>query len=115
MLHQNDNTTPMPAAEYDENINRTIPYYNEFYVQTFDVVTQCGYSQLDWLDLGCGTGILEEKAFREFPSARFTAVDPSFMVAVTVTCACCPTKISIGLTVASTEIPCAIKQWLIKR
>ena len=28
----------MPAAEYDENINRTIPYYNEFYVQTFDVV-----------------------------------------------------------------------------
>ena len=77
MLHQNDNTTPMPAAEYDENINRTIPYYNEFYVQTFDVVTQCGYSQLDWLDLGCGTGTLEEKAFREFPSARFTAVDPS--------------------------------------
>ena len=26
MLHQNDNTTPMPAAEYDENINGTIPY-----------------------------------------------------------------------------------------
>ncbi len=46
-------------------------------MQTSDVVTQCGYSQLDWLDLGCGTGTLEEKAFREFPSARFTAVDPS--------------------------------------
>ena len=26
MIHQNDNTTSMPAAEYDENINGTIPY-----------------------------------------------------------------------------------------
>lgn len=73
----NDNTTPMPATEYDEKISRTIPYYAEFYTQTFDVVTQCSYPELDWLDLGCGTGTLEEKAFREFPSVHFTVVDSS--------------------------------------
>ncbi|MDO5132164.1 MAG: class I SAM-dependent methyltransferase [Eubacteriales bacterium] len=73
----NDNTTPMAAAEYDRKINNTIPYYNEFYTQTLDVIAQCGYSELDWLDLGCGTGTLEEKALRVFPSARFVAVDPS--------------------------------------
>ena len=46
----NDNTTPMSAAEYDNKINNTIPYYSEFYAQTFDVITQCGFSELDWLE-----------------------------------------------------------------
>ena len=73
----NDNTTPMSAAEYDDKINNTIPYYSEFYAQTLDVIAQCGFSELDWLDLGCGTGTLEEKALQVFPSARFVAVDPS--------------------------------------
>ena len=73
----NDNTTPMSAAEYDDKINNTIPYYSEFYAQTLDVITQCGFSELDWLDLGCGTGTLEEKALQVFPLARFVAVDPS--------------------------------------
>ena len=73
----NDNTTPMSAAEYDNKINNTIPYYSEFYAQTLDVITQCGFSELDWLDLGCGTGTLEEKALQVFPLARFVAVDPS--------------------------------------
>ena len=76
-IKMNDNTTPIAAAEYDDKINDTIPYYSEFYSQTLDVVTQCGYSELDWLDLGCGTGTLEEKALRLFPSAHFVAVDPS--------------------------------------
>ena len=73
----NDNTTPMSAAEYDNKINNTIPYYSEFYAQTLDVIAQCGFSELDWLDLGCGTGTLEEKALQVFPLARFVAVDPS--------------------------------------
>ena len=72
-----DNTTPHTAAEYDSKINDTVPFYSEFYAQTIDVIEGCGYSELDWLDLGCGTGSLEEKALRAFPSARFVAVDPS--------------------------------------
>ena len=72
-----DTTTPHTAAEYDSKINDTVPFYSEFYAQTLDVIDGCGYSELDWLDLGCGTGSLEEKALRAFPSARFVAVDPS--------------------------------------
>ena len=73
----NDNTTPLTATEYDAKIINTIPYYSEFYFQTFDVVTQCGYPELEWLDLGCGTGTLEEKAQHLFPSTHFVAIDPS--------------------------------------
>ena len=73
----NDNTTPMSAAEYDEKISRTMPYYSEFCAQTFDVVTQCGYSELDWLDLGCGTGLELEEYFRYNPEADITGIDLS--------------------------------------
>ena len=40
---KNDNTTPMSAGVYDQEINNTIPYYSEFYDQTFDVIEQCNY------------------------------------------------------------------------
>lgn len=63
----NDNTTPIAAKEYDQKINHTIPYYSEFYNQTLDIVEQCNFQQINWLDLGCGTGSLEERAFQKFP------------------------------------------------
>ena len=40
---KNDNTTPMSAGVYDQEINNTIPYYSEFYDQTLDVIEQCNY------------------------------------------------------------------------
>lgn len=73
----NDNSTPISANEYDKKINQTIPYYSEFYTQTLDVVEQCGFKGIDWLDLGCGTGSLEELAFRKFSAVNFVLVDPS--------------------------------------
>lgn len=73
----NDNTTPMTAEEYDKKINDTIPYYPDFYDQTLDIVEQCGFRQIDWLDLGCGTGSLEKLAFQRFPHIHFVLVDPS--------------------------------------
>lgn len=72
-----DNTTPMNAQEYDRKINNTIPYYPEFYSQTISVVAQRNYSSIRWLDLGCGTGMLESQANRCFPDAQFVLVDPS--------------------------------------
>ena len=51
----NDNTTPLSAQKYDAEINKTIPYYSEFYHQTMDVAAQCGFPEIRWLDLGCGT------------------------------------------------------------
>lgn len=74
---KNDNSTPMMAREYDREINNTIPYYSEFYNQTLDIVEQCGFSRIDWLDLGCGTGSLEVLATQQFSSAHFVLADPS--------------------------------------
>lgn len=73
----NDNTTPMRAKDYDEKINSTIPYYSDFYSQTLDVIEQCDFEQMDWLDLGCGTGSLEEIALQRFSEINFVLVDPS--------------------------------------
>ena len=58
----NDNATPLAANVYDKEINHTIPYYQEFYHQTLDIIEQCSFSNINWLDLGCGTGTLEESA-----------------------------------------------------
>ncbi len=72
-----DNTTPMSAKEYDKGINKTIPFYGEFYEQTMDIVEQCEFSSIAWLDLGCGTGTMEKAAQTRFPNAEFVLVDPS--------------------------------------
>lgn len=73
----NDNTTPLAAKDYDQKINNTIPYYQEFYRQTLDIVRQRNFSNINWLDLGCGTGTLEKLIFQEFSDVQFTLVDPS--------------------------------------
>ncbi len=73
----NDNTTPIAAKSYDSEISKTIPYYREFYNQTFDVIEQYKSGKIKWLDLGCGTGALEEIAFQRFSDVQFTLVDPS--------------------------------------
>ncbi len=72
-----DNSTPMLAKDYDTGINKTVPFYNEFYNQTLDVITQCGFSNIEWLDLGCGTGTLEQIALQRLQSVKFVALDPS--------------------------------------
>ncbi len=73
----NDNTTPFAVTDYDNQINNTIPFYSEFYNQTFDVIEQCKFNKIDWLDLGCGTGTLEKLALQKFSDAHFVVVDPS--------------------------------------
>lgn len=74
---QSDNTTPMNADEYDKEIRNTIPYYDEFYVQTISVVKQMQFHELEWLDLGCGTGTMSKKASDEFDNVHFVMADPS--------------------------------------
>jgi tRNA (cmo5U34)-methyltransferase len=72
-----DNASSINAIEYDENINRTIPYYDEFHKQTIDVVQNMEYQQIKWLDIGCGTGTLTARAAETFQDAHFLLADPS--------------------------------------
>ena len=77
MQQEKDNTTPMSAGEYDAKISRTIPYYNEFHEQTISIIRAMQLESIDWLDLGCGTGTLAQKAEQLFDEMHITMADPS--------------------------------------
>lgn len=72
-----DNATPYNAAEYDENIRKTIPYYESFSDETNQLVKTARPRPELWVDTGCGTGHLVSKALNEFPETRFILADPS--------------------------------------
>ncbi len=72
-----DNTTPYKASEYDENIRKTIPFYDAFSQQTIALVEAVIPNPEVWVDTGCGTGALVEKAHLEFPDTRYILADPS--------------------------------------
>ncbi|MBU0566971.1 class I SAM-dependent methyltransferase [bacterium] len=72
-----DNTTPHKAAEYDENIRKTVPFYDLFYSETIDLVKSINPEVEVWLDTGCGTGSFAKEAFIHFPGTVFILSDPS--------------------------------------
>lgn len=71
------NTTPLTASEYDNGIEKTVPYYSQFYNNVLDLVLSTGITSGSWLDTGCGTGALIEKAHSMFPDIQYTLCDPS--------------------------------------
>ncbi len=71
-----DNATPHSSGEYDEKVRKTIPFYDAFHDETIELVKAVGNPAL-WLDTGCGTGTLVEKAAAIFPTSRFLVADPS--------------------------------------
>ncbi len=72
-----DNSTSHSAQVYDKQVRNTIPFYDEFHIQTIKIVKAIGINPKTWLDTGCGTGSLVEKAATEFPAIHFVLVDPS--------------------------------------
>lgn len=72
-----DNTTSQPAAEYDANVEKTIPCYSRFHEQTLDLAAVLQPDAANWLDCGCGTGNLIQQAALKFPHTEFTLADPS--------------------------------------
>lgn len=72
-----DNISAFSAADYNEKIRRTIPFYDELYKQLADAVRTCRSAPLAWLDAGCGTGRTAETAFAELPIERFVFCDTS--------------------------------------
>lgn len=52
----NDNKSAHNSAEYDEEIRKSLPYYDEFHKQAIDSVRVTGLKKIKQLDTGCGTG-----------------------------------------------------------
>ncbi|EKQ54443.1 MULTISPECIES: class I SAM-dependent methyltransferase [unclassified Clostridium] len=77
VLMENDNTTPHKAIEYDDNIIKTIPFYENFHNETIDLVFNYNKESRKWLDIGCGTGTFIEKAYNIFPNTKFILSDLS--------------------------------------
>lgn len=65
------------AQKYDNHIQTTIPCYNEFFNHTISLIQAINNSPRTWLDTGCGTGAMVEKAMTAFPKTEFFLCDPS--------------------------------------
>jgi len=72
-----NNTTAHPAAEYDKNIRKSIPYYDQFHEATINIVSSYLDAPITWIDVGCGTGTFVERAYKIFRTTKFVLVDPS--------------------------------------
>ncbi len=71
----NLNSTPFDVAEYDEQIKRTLPFYEEMYQQIVDVVKALGMPAFRWLDVGCGTGKMARIVRSHFDLKKMVCVD----------------------------------------
>ncbi len=72
-----DNLSSHNSSDYEDEITKTIPYYNWFHAETINLVKSISGRRKIWLDTGCGTGSLIEKALVEFPDYKFYLADPS--------------------------------------
>lgn len=72
-----DNTTSQPAADYDANITKTIPYYKVIQEESLRVIAGLKPNPATWLDAGCGTGNLAVQIMTKFPFCALTVSDPS--------------------------------------
>jgi tRNA (cmo5U34)-methyltransferase len=76
-ISEPDNSTPHSTATYDAQVRNTIPHYDDFHEQTINLIKAMHLQPRTWLDTGCGTGTLAEKAMKAFPNTQFTLADPS--------------------------------------
>jgi len=76
-LPKSDNSTPYTADIYDTQVRNTIPYYDLFHQATLDLLKAANSETKRWLDTGCGTGTLVQKALPLFQRTNFVLADPS--------------------------------------
>jgi len=72
-----DNKTPHRSSEYDIKVRKTIPFYEFFHEETISLIKTINPNVKKWLDTGCGTGFLIEKAIPVFKDCIFILADPS--------------------------------------
>lgn len=61
------------AAEYDTQVRRLVPHYDEAHAEV--ALALATKPPASVLDVGCGTGALSATLAQQFPAARFTALD----------------------------------------
>lgn len=71
------NSTPHLPEDYDLQVRRVIPYYDSMHLETINLVRSLRPSPRLWLDTGCGTGAMVERALVQMPDTSFILVDPS--------------------------------------
>ena len=76
-MQKSDNLTSHLSSEYDSQIGNTIPYYGFFHQEIINLIESMDIKPNIWLDTGCGTGNLVEKALQKFPGTVFILADPS--------------------------------------
>ena len=76
-MERGDNESAFAALEYDAQVGRAIPYHARFHEETLHLVRAALGEPERWLDTGCGTGTLVQKALACFPATEFFLTDPS--------------------------------------
>lgn len=71
------NSIPHLPEDYDARISLILPYYSSFHQEIINLVKSLPSSPKVWMDTGCGTGSLVNKAIEEFPYTKFLLLDPS--------------------------------------
>ena len=73
-----DNKSAFAVNQFDENVRKVIPYYDEIYKQIFSVITTyCGDKPIVVLDTGCGTGNFGLMALDRLNLSELVLCDPS--------------------------------------
>ena len=76
-----DNKSAFNVSQYDDNVRKVIPFYDEIYNQIFDVI-RTYYAQheektFSILDTGCGSGTFAVRAYEELKISEMVLCDPS--------------------------------------
>ncbi len=72
-----DNSSSHGSEDYDQLVTKTIPYYESFHNESLKLIRTILNEPEIWLDTGCGTGNLVQKALEEFNNTFFILADPS--------------------------------------
>jgi tRNA (cmo5U34)-methyltransferase len=76
-MFNSGNSTPHTVETYDAQVCKTLPYYNSFHDETLNLIRATHIDPTNWLDTGCGTGTLVQKAIAQFSKTKFVLADPS--------------------------------------
>ena len=63
--------------DYDKNVRKVIPYYDELHAQVLDLITEFAAGKpISLLDTGCGSGTFAAKAVQELVLSELVLCDP---------------------------------------